>query len=302
MPTKTLPNGGPGMAYALGVLFDNLTTKRIENLRTRLAAMDLGPVRLGDPEIPYLCLGMAQAIHDDHLGNCIGSCSANPKEIAPDLFFHAPAIGRTATLSLFLEPNADLQYFQKVCYENWSLHAQGIYPRYHPGVWIPRVILTRHGVLEKGFAAHNYWHPLNGHITDVVVLKLHRGSRWIHAYYPLASASKDGTLWSAFNQSLSSQRYFEAHEILEVLWRQSHDTKTQTAIWIAALFVHWQRGHHPGALKILKKIMDSPRRYDPKFFATLTTWHHWLQQHAPAPSLTPFQRMILIRWARSLDE
>lgn len=61
--------------------------------------------------------------------------------------------------------------------------------------------------------------------------------------------------WDAFIQSMLSGQYFEAHEILEAPWRETKDRRLQTAIWVAAAYVHLDRQNPSGARRILTRIL-----------------------------------------------
>jgi predicted metal-dependent hydrolase len=105
-------------------------------------------------------------------------------------------------------------------------------------------------------------------------------------------------VWSAFEAALTSEKYFEAHEILEKLWREEHGIRQQSAIWFAALFVHWKRGQYSGALKILDKIERDARRYPTELQPAMILWRAALNHQHCQPGLTAYQRLCLVRWAR----
>ncbi len=107
-----------------------------------------------------------------------------------------------------------------------------------------------------------------------------------------------GTIWQGYEEALSFRRYFEAHEILERLWRQEHGMRQQSAIWLAAVFVHWSRGQYPGALKILDKIQGDVRRFPEALAEDLAVWQAALNRRDPLPTLSTHQRLCLVRWAR----
>ena len=55
------------------------------------------------------------------------------------------------------------------------------------------------------------------------------------------------------------QKYFEAHEHWETLWRQAEGvekTLLQALIQLSVAFCHRQRGNHRGAVSMLKKSLD----------------------------------------------
>ena len=61
--------------------------------------------------------------------------------------------------------------------------------------------------------------------------------------------------WDDFIQSMLCGHYFEAHEILEAPWRETKDRRLQTAIWVAAAYVHLDRQNPSGARRILTRIL-----------------------------------------------
>ena len=61
----------------------------------------------------------------------------------------------------------------------------------------------------------------------------------------------------------NEQKFFEAHEVLELLWREEKKLKSdktdfyQGLIQIAAAFVHYQKGNKESAIRLL----DSASKY-----------------------------------------
>ena len=70
--------------------------------------------------------------------------------------------------------------------------------------------------------------------------------------------------WELFNE----EKFFEAHEVLETLWRQTHGPERdfyQGLIQVAAAFVHVQKKTPDGGYKLLKKAADKLEKYGPAF-------------------------------------
>ena len=72
--------------------------------------------------------------------------------------------------------------------------------------------------------------------------------------------------WELFNV----EKFFEAHEVLEILWRETSGPERdfyQGLIQIAAAFVHVQKGTPEGGRKLLKKASAKLQKYAPVFRA-----------------------------------
>ncbi len=70
--------------------------------------------------------------------------------------------------------------------------------------------------------------------------------------------------WDLFN----AEKFFEAHEVLEILWRETPGPERdfyQGLIQIAAAFVHVQRGTPDGAHQLLTKASKKLQKYGPVF-------------------------------------
>lgn len=90
--------------------------------------------------------------------------------------------------------------------------------------------------------------------------------------------------------------FFEAHEILEVPWRENHDPRLRTVIWVAAAFVHWQRDHTNGATRLFQRVYDhvaDPAR------AEVKTWLDRVQSGRALRMPTPGALTVLEAWART---
>ncbi len=72
--------------------------------------------------------------------------------------------------------------------------------------------------------------------------------------------------WELFN----AEKFFEAHEVLETLWRKTSGPERdfyQGLIQVAAAFVHVQKGTPEGGRKLLKKASAKLQKYAPVFKA-----------------------------------
>ncbi len=73
-----------------------------------------------------------------------------------------------------------------------------------------------------------------------------------------------GKFWRLFN----AEKFFEAHEVLEALWRETQGRDRdfyQGLIQIAAAYVHVQKGTLKGGRELLKKASEKLERYKPVF-------------------------------------
>ena len=67
-----------------------------------------------------------------------------------------------------------------------------------------------------------------------------------------------------FNQGY----FFEAHEVLEEVWRQEHGEPRlflQGLIQVCAAYHHFQNGNLAGAITLLQRGADKMRRYPPQY-------------------------------------
>lgn len=102
-------------------------------------------------------------------------------------------------------------------------------------------------------------------------------------------------VWAAFRDAMLAGRYFEAHEILEDPWRISRDERLKTVIWVAAAFVHWQRGRPSGAQRLFTRVLESPLEAPGD---VVECWLHDIQSGHPMAPPTPSQLQSLEDWAR----
>src|SRR5437870_8266109 len=62
--------------------------------------------------------------------------------------------------------------------------------------------------------------------------------------------------------------FFEAHEVLEEVWRQEHGEPRlflQGLIQVCAAYHHFQNGNLVGAITLLQRGADKMRRYPPRY-------------------------------------
>ena len=75
-------------------------------------------------------------------------------------------------------------------------------------------------------------------------------------------------LYEKFWQLFNAEKFFEAHEVLEALWRETTGPERdfyQGLIQVAAAFVHVQKGTPDGADQLLKKAEKKLKKYGPSF-------------------------------------
>jgi len=67
----------------------------------------------------------------------------------------------------------------------------------------------------------------------------------------------------------NEEYFFEAHEVLEEVWRQEHGEPRlflQGLIQICAAYHHFQNGNLVGAITLLQRGADKMRHYPPRYF------------------------------------
>ena len=66
----------------------------------------------------------------------------------------------------------------------------------------------------------------------------------------------------------NEEYFFEAHEVLEEVWRQEHGEPRlflQGLIQVCAAYHHFQNGNLVGAITLLQRGADKMRRYPPRY-------------------------------------
>ena len=66
----------------------------------------------------------------------------------------------------------------------------------------------------------------------------------------------------------NEEYFFEAHEVLEEVWRQEHGEPRlflQGLIQVCAAYHHFQNGNFAGAITLLQRGADKMRRYPPRY-------------------------------------
>jgi len=66
----------------------------------------------------------------------------------------------------------------------------------------------------------------------------------------------------------NEEYFFEAHEVLEEVWRQEHGEPRlflQGLIQVCAAYHHFQNGNFAGAITLLQRGADKMRRYPPQY-------------------------------------
>jgi uncharacterized protein len=70
-----------------------------------------------------------------------------------------------------------------------------------------------------------------------------------------------------FIQLFNSEKFFEAHEILEELWLETKGPRKQFyqgLIQCAVAFAHWQRKNPRGAIQVGNRGLNTLKMYDPE--------------------------------------
>lgn len=103
-------------------------------------------------------------------------------------------------------------------------------------------------------------------------------------------------VWQAFARAMGEAHYFEAHEILEVPWRQTHDRRLQMTIWIAAAFVHWARDHGAGSKILLERLKTDSTRPPHDVLLLVDAWLREIHRGASAVPPSPHDLATLAAW------
>jgi hypothetical protein len=93
-----------------------------------------------------------------------------------------------------------------------------------------------------------------------------------------------------------SSHYFEAHEFLEVPWRESRNIRLQIAIWLAAAYVHWSRGNYSGAVRLFARIVDHPAAATLPILHELNVWLSQAQDGEPVLAWTHAAIGQVLEW------
>ena len=74
--------------------------------------------------------------------------------------------------------------------------------------------------------------------------------------------------YAEFRKLFNAKKFFEAHEVLELLWRETKGPERdfyQGLIQIAAVFVHIQKQTPEGGRKLLEKASAKLGKFEPRF-------------------------------------
>ncbi|MCY0878524.1 MAG: DUF309 domain-containing protein [Firmicutes bacterium] len=100
--------------------------------------------------------------------------------------------------------------------------------------------------------------------------------------------------WQAYVDAMHAARFYEAHELLESLWRATKSDKAQIAIWIAAAFLHWQRQNVSGALTLFRRTAVHPLASEMPLASEIQGWIAAVESEAP---VVPPARALLLELA-----
>lgn len=97
--------------------------------------------------------------------------------------------------------------------------------------------------------------------------------------------------YAAFAECWNSERFFEAHEVLEGLWVRSRDPGQQGLIQLAAALYHVQRGNMKGARTMIDRAIPRLRHFGaapgPFDLATMVAYAQRLRAAIEADDVQP---------------
>lgn len=288
------------MGYAVELLFDDASTESVFVLSDRLAQAGLRPPRVGDPEYPHITLFVAEEIQRQPLVKKL-SCYQFPTAPTVTLATLGRFDANPGVIYLVPQPDFPLHALHRDLFQQVSQLLSGINPHYLPANWTPHVTLADQlspANLANAITVVGSVDPVAARITDLIIVEFEGPLRVVTDYLVIPNGSEETDIWLAYATAMASEDYFDAHEILERLWRCSHGIKQQSAIWFAALFVHWSQGRYSGAMKILDKIMRDFRRYPMALRPVMNKWRKSLTMGEPCPGMTPYERLCLVRWGQ----
>lgn len=295
------------MPFALELLLDLHTTTAVQTAISALHRIRPPSTWRGYPDLPHLSLLVADFIDPE---KAIAACRLTPAvspesvQLGPTQEFLVPSY----VLYLKVSEVPWLRSLQRRLYWNLLSSAQGIWHHYTPEAWVPHVTLSQGALVSrKRIREIDEHYPLFPvAFTEFVLVEFDSAHRRELVRIALPKLSQDAiaqqdATWQRFVVQLTQGEYFEAHETIEELWRVNHDPRLQSAIWVAAAFVHWSRGTRTGAQKLFGKLVrDEGHRPDP-LIPQIRVWTEALSQNLPCPGIAPTDRDALVKWARYRD-
>ncbi|MDE2573609.1 MAG: DUF309 domain-containing protein [bacterium] len=100
----------------------------------------------------------------------------------------------------------------------------------------------------------------------------------------MTKPDRDVWAYAEFARLWNSERYFEAHEVLEDRWRVTSDPGERALIQCAAALLHLRRGNLAGAMKLLRAAavpLEAFARHRPSLRPLLAWLRCALEQPAP---------------------
>ncbi len=110
--------------------------------------------------------------------------------------------------------------------------------------------------------------------------------------------------WDGFRKALGDERFFLAHDLLESSWRETHASRAQAAIWVAAAFYHRSRQNVVGAGKLLAKARARAARdpgADGRLMTMLEGWVRAPERADPLSVEASGGWDLLVRWGRGQE-
>jgi 2'-5' RNA ligase len=298
------------MPFAVELWLDRTSAETVRSCWAALASAGLRRAPAGDPEWPHVSVAIYQAFDVEAGGERL-RLWAERHEPIPVCFRRLHEFPAEPAGVLFLDPGRDeaLTRLHRRLQRVLEPFSHGLWDYYRESQWVPHCTLADHldaaHLRRARSVAETMALPLSGMLEAVALVAFDQESRRCQALFPLgpeaAPASEADASWRRFDEALAAAHYFEAHDLLEALWRRERDMRQQAAIWVAAAFHHAGRRNFRGASRLLNKIQERVGDDLPEpLAATVTAWQAAVER-GETPVLADADRRRLVQWARRAE-
>jgi 2'-5' RNA ligase len=293
--------------FAVELWLDRESAAAVRSCWAALASAGLRRAPAGDPEWPHVSLAIYQAFDVKAGGERLRRWAERHQPV-PVRFHRLQVFSAEAAGVLFLDPGRDdaLTRLHRRLQHVLEPSSHGLWDNYRESRWVPHCTLADHldaAHLHRAQAmAGAMALPLSGTLEAVALVAFDDESRHTQVLVPLgpavAPASEVDAAWRRFDEALAAAHYFEAHDLLEALWRRERDSRQQAAIWVAAAFHHAGHRNFPGASRLLQKIQDRVGHDLPEpLMAAVAAWRACVER-GDVPVLADADRRRLVQWAK----